>query len=71
MKKGHELWYIHSIGEWETCQKRYFGSCSVFLVLQPKKHHLYSCASVDGSTLAEKTTLAQAYKCIFRPENGC
>ena len=42
----------------------------LFLVLEPKKHHLYSCASVDWSTLAKKTTLAQAYKCIFRPENG-
>ena len=20
-EKGHVLWYIHSIGEWETCQK--------------------------------------------------
>ena len=31
-----------------------------------------SCASVDGSTLAKKkSTLAQAYKCIFQPENGC
>ena len=33
-------------------QKRYYGSC--FFVLQPKKHHLYSCASVDGSTVAKK-----------------
>jgi len=21
-EKGHVLWYIHSIGEWETCQKK-------------------------------------------------
>ena len=37
--------YVHS--------KRYYGSW-FFFVLQPKKHHLYSCASVDGSTLAKK-----------------
>ena len=41
----------------------------LFLVLEPKNHHLYSCVSIDGSTLAKKkTTLKQAYKCIFRPE---
>ena len=21
-EKGHVLWYIHSTGEWETCQKK-------------------------------------------------
>ena len=26
----------------------------VFFVLQPKNHHLYSCVSIDGSTLAKK-----------------
>ena len=41
-----------------------------FLVVQPKIHHLYSCSGVDISTAAKKTTLAQAFKCIFRPENG-
>ena len=43
--------------------------------LQQKKHHLYSCTSMDmsnnGKKLTKKeTTLAQAYKCIFRPD-GC
>ena len=54
-EKGHVLWYIHSIGEWETCQKkdRYYGSYS-FWYYNQKKHHLDSCASVDGSTLAKK-----------------
>ena len=35
-----------------------------------KNHRLYSCADVDMSTLAKKTMLAQAYKCIFRSEYG-
>ena len=47
----------------KLAKKRYYGSC-YFFGITTKKHHLYSCASVDGSTLA------QAYKCIFRPENG-
>ena len=36
----------------------------LFLVLQLKNHHLFSCVGVDMSTPA------QAYKSIFRPEKG-
>ena len=46
---------IHSIGELETCQKRYYASCSFFSVLQPKIHHL-SYADVGMSTPGIKTT---------------
>ena len=53
-----------------TIEVMFFGfKGSFFLVLQPK-NYLYSCAVVGMSTYAKKTTLAQAYKCIFRPENG-
>ena len=45
---------VHSIREWETCQKRFYGSCSFFLELQPKNHHLYSCACVGMSKPAKK-----------------
>ena len=40
----------------------------LFLVLQPKNNHLYSWAVVDMSKPAKKSTLAQAYKRIFRLE---
>ena len=29
---------VHSIGEWETYQKCYYGYCSFFMVLQQLKH---------------------------------
>ena len=48
------LRHIHRLGEWETCQKTLIWIQFFFLVLQPKNHHFYSCASVDGSTLAKK-----------------
>ena len=50
-----------------TLQKRYYVSCSYFGVTT-KNHHLRSCADVGMSTAAKKTTLAQAYKRIFRLE---
>ena len=37
---------------------------------QSNNHHLHSCAGEDMSSPAKKTTPAQAYKCIFQPENG-
>ena len=42
----------------------------LFLVLQLKNHHVFRCAGVDMSMPTKKTTLAQAQKYIFRPENG-
>ena len=45
------MWYIHSIGEWNTYPK-YASMDAVFLlVLQLINNRLYSCASVDRSTL--------------------
>ena len=35
-EKKHVLRYIHSIGEQETCQKRYFGSCYFFSITTKK-----------------------------------
>ena len=48
------LWHIHRIGEWETCQKTLLWIQFFFFGITTKKHHFYSCASVDGSTLAKK-----------------
>ena len=64
LKIGHMLWYKHSIGEWETCKKRSYGFCP-FSVLQPNNHH--SCWR-RYVYVSKKTTLKQAYKCIFRPK---
>ena len=35
-KKGHLLWYIQGIGEWETWQKRYYGSFAFFSITTQK-----------------------------------
>ena len=60
---------MHSIGEWEICQKRYYGSCP-FFVLQPKIHNLYSSTRVIGMSTREKELgITQGYLCIFGPHN--
>ena len=63
-------WYIHSKGEWETFHKTLLWILFCFLVSQPKNHHLYSCASVDGSTLAKKITLALRSNKVTCPFNS-
>ena len=54
--------YISSIGEWET--KLLYNE--LFLVLQPKNHHLHGCTRVGMSTQVKKeNTRAQGYKQIL------
>ena len=53
LKEGHVLWYLQSNGEWETSQKRYYGSC-FFFGISTKNHHLDSHAGVDMSRPAKK-----------------
>ena len=50
-KNENVPWYIHSIGDWETCQNRYYGSCSLFGKTTKKSIPLYidSYAGVDMS----------------------
>ena len=37
VKKGHVPWYIHSIGEWETCQKTLLWILFFFFCVTTKK----------------------------------
>ena len=62
-KRACAVVYVHSMNG-KLAKKKTLLWILFFLVLQPKKHHLDSCAK-------KKITPAQAYKCIFRPENGC
>ena len=36
-EKGYVLWYIHSIGEWETCQKKDANMDTVLFGITTKK----------------------------------
>ena len=43
---------VFRVMSWQFAKRDTF--LKLFLVLQPKNHHLYSCASIDRSTLAKK-----------------
>ena len=54
----------------KLAKKRYFGSCYSFCYYNQK--NITSIAVPAQTCLRQKKNmLAQAYKCIFRPENGC
>ena len=64
-EKGHVLWYIHSIGEWETCQRRYNQPFSLFLVLQPKTITSINVRTQDMSTPAKKLPWHNMFNAFF------
>ena len=65
-EKGHLLWYIHTyiVLVNGKLAKKASNDPVIFLVLHPKNHHLY--ADVGVYTPAKNTSVAQAYKRIFR-----
>ena len=62
---------IQSIGEWETCQKTLLWILFFFWYQNQKNITSLTVPAQTGLCWQKKTTLAQAHKCIFRPENGC
>ena len=58
VKSEQQLGYVHNIGEWETCRKRY-NLFSLFSITTKK------------SSILNMLTRAQEYECFFRSQNGC
>ena len=41
--KGCAICYVHNIGEWKTCRKRYYESILPFRYDNQKNHQQYNC----------------------------
>ena len=68
LNKEYMLWHIFTYYRWlEILPRMLLWIFFFFWYYNQKNHHLYN--SYRGEQ--NKTTLARAYKCIFRPENGC
>ena len=57
----HVLCFVHSIGEWATCRKKYHKSFSLFSITT-KKHQPYYCIRVSMLTRLENTDASTEIK---------